>query len=80
MESIGGSAGAAAKWQRAVCDGPTVKSGGTVSQTGCAIGQRVRKRQPLGMFSGLGISPWVTAARWRFTVAIFGTALNSARV
>jgi hypothetical protein len=70
----------AAKWHRELCRGATSISGGTVSQIAFAIGQRVLKRQPLGMFNGLGISPVVTAARWRFTRLIFGTAFSKARV
>ena len=48
-----------AKWQAANCPGLCSISGGTsLAQIGnCAIGQRVWKTQPLGGWSGVGMSP-----------------------
>ena len=54
----GSGIGVPAKWQATRWPSPFGSSGGSTSaQIGCAIGQRVRKRQPLGGFIGLGTSP-----------------------
>ena len=47
-----------AKWQATLWRGPICSSGGsTLAQISCAIGQRVRNRQPDGGLIGLGTSP-----------------------
>lgn len=46
------------RMQALKCPGATSSSGGTMAaQSGRARGQRVRNKQPLGEFSGLGRSP-----------------------
>ena len=53
-----------AKWHATRWPSPFCSSGGSSSaQIGCASGQRVRKRQPLGGFIGLGTSPERTIRR-----------------
>ncbi len=47
------------KWQATWRPGITSSSGGSIWwQTGCAMGQRVQKLQPLGGFAGDGTSPF----------------------
>ena len=56
----GSGIGVPAKWQAARWPSPLCSSGGSTSaQIGCASGQRVRNRQPLGGFIGLGTTAQV---------------------
>src|SRR5215213_4843041 len=72
-----------AKKQATKWPGRISRNSGRVSaQTASAMGQRVRKRQPEGGFTGDGTSPW-RMTRFRFASAIgsgIGTADNSACV
>src|SRR5256712_9164206 len=68
------------RWQATRCAGATSRSVTGSAQTGCASGQRPRRRQPPGMSMGLGTSPASTLRARRTSGSGTGTAESSACV
>src|SRR6185312_12610026 len=67
------------KWQAANCPPPiSCNAGVSLAQRASAIGQRVRKRQPLGGLIGLGGSPSI--GTWRRVRSMRGSGTGAAAI
>jgi hypothetical protein len=68
-----------AKWQATALPNPSARnSGSTWPQSGCAMGQRVTNRQPLGGLIGIGGSP--LSGRLRRPRSSFGSGTGTATI